>query len=73
MIGRPGRFVAPTADGEAVFLFATDRRALLGGLLESFLLHLRLVVRWRRTAERYRAAATGLVSPAVMGGKHFEA
>jgi hypothetical protein len=71
VVGRAGRFVAPTADGEAVFLFTTDRRALLGGLIESFLLHLRLVVRWRRTAARYRAAADALVAPAAWR-KRFE-
>jgi galactofuranosylgalactofuranosylrhamnosyl-N-acetylglucosaminyl-diphospho-decaprenol beta-1,5/1,6-galactofuranosyltransferase len=63
VLARHGRVVAPTADGEAVFLFATDRRALLAGLLDAFVLHLRLVLRWHRTAARYRAAAADLVSP----------
>jgi galactofuranosylgalactofuranosylrhamnosyl-N-acetylglucosaminyl-diphospho-decaprenol beta-1,5/1,6-galactofuranosyltransferase len=63
VLARHGRILAPTADGDAVFLFATDRRALLSGLVEALLLHLRLVVRWSSTAARYRAAAGDLVSP----------
>ncbi|GAA4743119.1 glycosyltransferase [Amnibacterium soli] len=65
VLARHGRIFAPTADGEALFLFATDRRALLRGLREALLLHLRLVVRWRRTAARYEAAAQDLVSPSA--------
>lgn len=63
VLARYARIVAPTADGEAMFLFATDRRALVGGLAEALLLHLRLVVRWRRTAAGYRRAAQELASP----------
>ncbi|MBW4041624.1 MAG: glycosyltransferase family 2 protein [Acidobacteria bacterium] len=65
VLARHGRIVAPTADGDAVFLFETDRRALLVGLREALLLHLRLVVRWNRTAASYRAAAVALASPAA--------
>lgn len=67
VLARHGRIVAPTADGDAVLLLATDRRALVSGLAEAFLLHLRLVVRWDRTAARYRAAADALVSPEAWG------
>lgn len=63
VLARHGRITAPTADGEAVLRFVTDRRALLTGLGEALLLHLALVVRWRSTAARYRAAARGLASP----------
>jgi galactofuranosylgalactofuranosylrhamnosyl-N-acetylglucosaminyl-diphospho-decaprenol beta-1,5/1,6-galactofuranosyltransferase len=63
VLARYGRILAPTADGRALFLFATDRRALVDGLAESLLLHLRLLVQWRRTAAAYRAAARELASP----------
>ena len=63
VLARFGRVLAPTADGAALLLFATDRRALLDGLVESFALHLRLLLRWRPTAARYRAAAQDLASP----------
>jgi galactofuranosylgalactofuranosylrhamnosyl-N-acetylglucosaminyl-diphospho-decaprenol beta-1,5/1,6-galactofuranosyltransferase len=63
VLARHGRVFAPTADGEALLLFATDRRALVDGLIEALVLHLRLLLRWRSTAARYRAAADALASP----------
>ncbi|MGT2426992.1 glycosyltransferase [Amnibacterium kyonggiense] len=63
VLARLGRVLAPTADGEALLRFDTDRRALAAGLLESFLLHLRLIVRWNRTSADYRRAAAELASP----------
>jgi galactofuranosylgalactofuranosylrhamnosyl-N-acetylglucosaminyl-diphospho-decaprenol beta-1,5/1,6-galactofuranosyltransferase len=65
VLARHGRIYAPTADGGALFLFATDRRALLDGLAEALALHLRLLLRWRATAASYRAAAASLASPAA--------
>lgn len=65
VLARYGKVLAPTADGRALFLFATDRRALVDGLAEAFRLHLRLLVRWPLTAARYRAAARELASPAA--------
>ncbi|TDS77393.1 glycosyltransferase [Amnibacterium kyonggiense] len=63
VLARFGRVLAPTADGEALLRFDTDRRALAAGLLESFALHLRLVLQWDRTAAAYRRAAVDLASP----------
>jgi galactofuranosylgalactofuranosylrhamnosyl-N-acetylglucosaminyl-diphospho-decaprenol beta-1,5/1,6-galactofuranosyltransferase len=63
VLARHGRIFAPTADGEGLFLFVTDRGALVHGLADALLVHLRLLVRWRSTAARYRAAAQELVSP----------
>lgn len=65
VVARYGRVFAPTADGAAVLLLSTDRRALIAGLAEAVVLHLRLLVLWRPVAARYRASASALAAPAA--------